>query len=65
MTPKEKAEELFNSYYNYVSGWTSTSRHDEYPSAVYEGQKMRVGRAKECAFIAVDEIISACEYKNV
>ena len=57
MEPKDKAKELVKKYYNYVSGWTSTNRPDEAPSAQYEGEKMKIGRAKQCALIAVEEIL--------
>lgn len=57
MTPKEKAEELLKKYNNYVSAWTSTNKPDENPSARYEGNRMKIGRAKQCALIAVDEMI--------
>jgi len=58
MTPQEKAKELVKKYYNYVSGWTSTNRPDENPSAQYEGEKMKIGRAKHCALITCDEILN-------
>lgn len=57
MTPQDKAKELVKQFYNFVSGWTSTNRPDENPSAQYEGEEMKIGRAKQCALIAVDEII--------
>lgn len=57
MEPKEKAKELVKKYYNFVSGWTSTNRPDENPSAQFEGEEMRIGRAKQCALIAIEEIL--------
>jgi len=45
MTPKEKAEELFNDYYSYLKAnlmYDEESRED----------------AKQCALIAVDECIN-------
>jgi hypothetical protein len=57
MTPQDKAKELVKQFYNLVSGWTSTNRPDENPSAQYEGEEMKIGRAKQCALIAVNEII--------
>ena len=57
-TAEEKARELVKQYYNYVSGWTSTNKPDEYPSAQYEGEMMKVGRAKQCALITCDEILN-------
>lgn len=57
MTPKEKAQEIVKKYYNFVSGWTATNKPNENHSAQYEGEIMRVGRAKQCAIIAVDEVL--------
>lgn len=45
MTPKEKAEELVNKFYNYV--FNPESHKDD-----------NLKWSKECALIAVDEIIS-------
>jgi hypothetical protein len=59
MTDKEKAKELVTKYYDYVSGWTSTNRPDQRPSAQYEGEKMKTGRAIQCALIAVEQIETA------
>ncbi len=41
MTPKEKADELFNKYLNLIEGL------------------LKYARAKQCALIAVDEIIAS------
>ena len=49
MTPKEKAIELYNKFYN-------TSSH---PHHVETRQQI----AKQCAMIAVDEIIEYLQYK--
>lgn len=57
-TPKDKAEQLVGKYYNFVSGWTSMNKPWEKPSARYEGKAMKVGRAVQCALIAVDEILN-------
>lgn len=54
---KEKAKELVEKYSNYTSGWTTISKPLDYPSAQFEGNSMRLGRAKQCALIAVGEII--------
>jgi hypothetical protein len=51
MTPKEKAEELFSKYYNSIEHTLSEE---------YSPHEMFV--VKECALIAVDEILS--DYKN-
>ena len=47
MTPKEKADELFNKYATYVVMWASdiNTTHQN---------------CKQCALIAVDEIIEEC-----
>lgn len=58
ITPKEKAKELAYKYYNFVGGWTSTNKPSEPPSAQYEGENMRKGRAIQCALIHVDGTIS-------
>jgi hypothetical protein len=49
MTPKEKAQELFNKYATYVVMWTG-------------GVEVEKQNCKQCALIAVDEILS--DYKN-
>ena len=49
MTPKEKAEELINVYYPIVNG-------GEQYNWVFK-------KSKECALIAVDEIINSNPYK--
>lgn len=58
MKAKEKAKELVKKYYNLVSGWTSINLPNEYPSAQYEGESMKIGRAKQCALMVADEIIN-------
>jgi len=48
MTPKEKAEELFKKYATYVVMWagdTNTTHQN----------------CKQCALIAVDEMIEVCD----
>jgi hypothetical protein len=49
MTPKEKAEELFNKYATYVVMWAGdiNTTHQN---------------CKQCALIAVDEIINGYEF---
>lgn len=56
MTPKDKAEELIIKYSNFVSAWTHTSKPKERPTARFEGIGMKIGRAKQCALIAIEEI---------
>ena len=46
MTPKEKAKELFNKYATYVVMWTG-------------GVEVEKQNCKQCALIAVDEILEA------
>lgn len=50
MTPKEKAEELVNKYVGLNSGKISDYSRIEFPTA------------KQCALIAVDEIIDAIDW---
>jgi hypothetical protein len=45
MTPKEKAQELFDKYATYVVMWTG-------------GIEVENQNCKQCALIAVDEILS-------
>jgi hypothetical protein len=47
MTPKEKAKELYNKFYN-------TSSHPHHVES-------RKNNAKQCALIAVDEILKAVD----
>ena len=44
MSPKEKAEDLFNKYATYVVMWTG-------------GSEVERQNCKQCALIAVDEIL--------
>jgi hypothetical protein len=46
MTPKEKAEELFNKFYPRATSYSSDRKNQN-------------ENAKQCALIAVDEIIKA------
>lgn len=50
MTPKEKAEDLLNRFWN-----------EAIPDAVENNKNVGI----KCALICVDEIISACEYNHV
>ena len=54
MTPKEKAEELVKKYEDYVCGYVGSSMltNTEYPEQILK-------QAKQCALIAVDEIIES------
>ena len=51
MTPKEKAKELFNKYATYVVMWTG-------------GIEVENQNCKQCALIAVDEIIDAIKHED-
>ena len=50
MTPKEKAQELFNKYATYVVMWTG-------------GVEVEKQNCKQCALIAVDEIILSAPFE--
>jgi hypothetical protein len=49
MTPKEKADELFDKYYSYLK-------------ANLMDDKEAIDDAKQCALIAVDELIKQVNY---
>ena len=49
MTPKEKAEELVGKFYDYVNCWDNDGNANYKQAELY---------AKECALIAVDEILN-------
>jgi hypothetical protein len=51
MTPKEKAEELFNKYATYCVMWAG-------------GINTTHQNCKQCALIAVDELIKLYEYER-
>lgn len=51
MTPKEKAEELINKYSTYVVMWAG-------------GIEVTVENVKQCALIAVDEILEAIDWHS-
>lgn len=50
-TPKEKAEELFNKYATYAVMWTG-------------GIEVEKQNCKQCALIAVDEILKVASFYN-
>jgi hypothetical protein len=52
MTPKEKAIELVDKYYNYVNCWDEAGEADYKQAELY---------AKECALIAVNEMLRHIE----
>ena len=53
MTPKEKAEELFNMFI-IIDDLSDSTGNSLYFNA----------HAKQCALIAVDEVLSVCWYKK-
>jgi len=62
MTPKEKAKELFNKFHDYSDSNYGTNRFNQnWHGNVLAGErKVRKESAKQCALIAVDEIIEEC-----
>lgn len=63
MTPKEKAKELYLKYRNYTNDCSSVNKPHEPIKYVIE-LGMKDGRAKQCALIAVDEIIKCLDSLN-
>jgi vacuolar-type H+-ATPase subunit H len=58
MTPQEKAKELVDKFYQYANE-EFDDKLNEYPGQVLsERRKIRKESSKQCAFIAVDEIIN-------
>jgi hypothetical protein len=56
MTPKEKAQELIDSMYN-----TQHCDIEHFPSKHYcDCSEINFFQAKQCALVAVDEIIKEC-----
>jgi hypothetical protein len=53
MTPKEKAEELIDKFIEHTQEWDEL---DGYVNDIY--------KAKQCALIAIDEIISSNPHSN-
>lgn len=58
MNPKEKAEELVEKYKDYVCGYIGSSMltNTEYPEQILK-------QAKQCAIIAIDELINEHTFK--
>jgi hypothetical protein len=54
MTPKEKAIELVDRFYDYVNCWGNDGNAD---------YSLAKENARQCALIAVDEILNALSYK--
>jgi hypothetical protein len=67
MTPKEKAKELYNKFHDYANSNYGASQFEKnWHGNVLAGErKVRKESAKQCALIAVDEIISLVgKYSN-
>lgn len=64
MTIKEKADALVEKHIKYTSGWTSTNKPLEPATAQYEGVKMKLGRAIQCAILSVEHTIEVLEQTN-
>jgi vacuolar-type H+-ATPase subunit H len=61
-TPKEKAEELFDEFYQYANE-EFEDKSNEYPGQVLsERRKIRKESSKQCALIAANEILEAVQY---
>jgi|688.fasta_scaffold1925879_2 ABC-type transporter MlaC component len=61
LTPKEKAKELVDKFYQYANE-EFDDKLNEYPGQVLsERRKMRKESSKQCAFIAVDEILNVID----
>lgn len=57
MDAKQKAKELIYQHLNYTSSWTTISKPtDVSPQAIFEAG-MKIGRAKQCAIISMEEVI--------
>jgi hypothetical protein len=59
MTPKEKAEELVHKFYDYADSNYGTNRFEQnwYGNVLAGERKVRKKSAKQCALIAVAEIL--------
>jgi hypothetical protein len=55
MTPQEKADELVNKFYNVIG--KNYSKGDGFGTQLFE-------EAKQCALIAIDEILHSLEYNT-
>jgi hypothetical protein len=61
MTPKEKAKELFDKFYNYAdSNYGASEFEKNWHGNVLAGErKVRKESANQCALTAVDEILNS------
>jgi hypothetical protein len=55
-TPKEKSIELVDKFYNYVNCWGNDGNAD---------YQLAMVNAKQCALIAVDEILNVIEVPSI
>jgi hypothetical protein len=62
MRPKEKAKELCDKYYEYAdSNYVANKFEKNWYGNVLSGErKVRKSSAKQCALIAIDEILKIC-----
>ena len=61
MTPQEKAKELVDKFYQYANE-EFDDKLNEYPGQVLsERRKIRKESSKQCALIAVDEILNVID----
>jgi hypothetical protein len=66
MTPKEKAEEMYFKFYDYANSNYGASKFEKnWHGNVLAGErKVRKESAKQCALIAVDEMIMSNPHSN-
>jgi len=63
-TPQQKAKKLFDKFYQYANE-EFEDKLNEYPGQVLsERRKIRKESAKQCALIAVDEVIDAIDWHD-
>jgi vacuolar-type H+-ATPase subunit H len=61
-TPKEKAEELVEKFYQYANE-EFKDKSNEYPGQVLsERRKIRKESSKQCSLISINELLEAIQY---
>ena len=61
-TPKEKAEELVEKFYQYANE-EFEDKSNEYPGQVLsERRKIRKESSKQCSLISINELLEAIQY---
>jgi vacuolar-type H+-ATPase subunit H len=61
MTPKEKAKELVDKFYQYANE-EFENKLNEYPGQVLsERRKIRKESSKQCALVAVDQVLNVID----